>query len=64
MKRCDKVGGEMRHSRGKWLTYQEFPKVFDPFFSASRSSCAALNYGENHVSAFMCMCSKNRPYAV
>jgi len=50
MKRCDKVGGEVRHSRGEWLTYQEFPKVFEPFFSASRSSCAALNYGKSCVS--------------
>jgi hypothetical protein len=25
------------------LSYQVFPSVFDPFFSASRSSCAALN---------------------
>lgn len=43
--------------RWEVITYQELPKVFEPFFSANRSSCAALNYRKSRVSVHPYPCA-------
>jgi len=51
---CDPVLMAVRRhdAQAGWKTYQEFPTVFEPFCSARRRYCAALNCTHDAKSAY------------